>query len=137
MGVVTELDFEAIADEAEAVVFAQHHKELCGCDRWPDGCPHFPKDKTLFSVNAYNVVVAAAPLIEKAVRTAASDELVASANEIPEGERITGPRATRYRTLMAAARKVLPPLTTAEITDALNRGDYMVCTAADLGEVES
>jgi hypothetical protein len=64
---VSGLDLEAIADAAEAAVYAQHHKDLCGCDRWPDSCPHFPKERTLFSVNAYDVVVAAAPLIEKAL----------------------------------------------------------------------
>jgi hypothetical protein len=69
---------------------------------------------------------------EKAVRLAASDELAAWANEIPEGERLTGPRGTRHRTLMAAARKVLPPMTMAEVADAIRRGDYMVCNGPEV-----
>jgi hypothetical protein len=71
---------------------------------------------------------AAAPLIERAVREQAAQELIAWADK--DGD---SPLSARRRWLHAAARKIGPKMTDAEVIDALARGDFVGCHLDDAG----
>jgi hypothetical protein len=86
--------------------------------------------------NAKLCVDAAAPHIERAVREQVARELVAWADGDGahlSGVGLTGPLATRRRTLHAAARHIVPKLTAQEVAEALAEGRYMACHLDETG----
>ncbi len=82
---------------------------------------------------ALSAVKIAAPIIARATRELVAAELAAWADEIPADERRTGPRATRYRTLMAAARRAGPKMTTEDVAEAIKAGNFAVCHLDEAG----
>jgi hypothetical protein len=53
---------ERIAEQAHALIDAEHHADLCSCLLWPTDCRTYPGANVLFSTNADDVVRVAAPL---------------------------------------------------------------------------
>ena len=95
------------------------------------------KPRAIRQLVAEIAIEAAAPLIARnaarAEREKAAQELIAWADEIVEPG-ISGPRAIRRRTLMAAASKITPKLTPAELAEKIATGEAHVihCTALDI-----
>lgn len=84
---MNQVDLTALGEAAELVVYTSYHRNLCSCDKWPADCVTWPggAQAVCFSVNAYNVVEAAAPLIVAATRAKVAEEIEA-AKPSPRGD---------------------------------------------------
>lgn len=117
---MAELDLTAAIEAAHAATRAEAAK-MFGCD---------PNDLSMTIADILDAVAirAAAPLIERAVREQAAQELIAWADK--DGD---SPLSARRRWLHTAARKVGPKMTDAEVIDALRRGDFVGCHLDEAG----
>lgn len=113
------LDLTAAIEAGAAPIWYESNPDMPirECDEW-DYC------KSL----ARQAIEAARPVIERAVREQAAQELITWADEGAVG--IPG---TRRRTLHAAARKILPKMTLQEVAEAMARGDYVGCHLDEAG----
>lgn len=130
---MAELDLGPIIEAAELAVYTEHHTRYCMCGLWPQDCRTWPggAKQVLFSVNAHDVVNAAAPLIERAVREQAAGELIAWANSLDYTNNSSLRRLRRHA--HQCAQRVAPKPTREEVLEALQRGDFVGCHLDDAG----
>ncbi len=119
---------EAVARVFHEAVIAGGHADASAAQSWGD---LDAEDRAVLLETVGVGVRAAAPLIERAVRERAAQELVAWADGLDRAGSSALRRLRRH--IHMCVQRIGPKMTDAEMVQALQRGDFAVCHLDDAG----